>query len=198
MDATSHLRQVLCSLAASVLIVLLGLDSAAFALDIDDDELRSVHRRAAAQYSSVRQMSAVEFDTLRSRKSNDLLIIDVREKAEYAVSRIRGAVRATPGIAVEEFLSQIGESARGRTVIFYCSVGVRSMQLAARVQNAAKAAGVAEIYNLAGGVFNWHNQSRPLASANGPTELIHPYNWLWSRLIKRRHLISYRATSEFR
>lgn len=191
MDGKSHLGRRLLLLTSAMLIAIFGATSASFALDIESDGLRTVHEKTAARYPSVRQMSAVELDLLRKIRPDELLIIDVRELSEYAVSRIKGAVRVMPGIAREDFLRLVGQSAKDRTVILYCSVGVRSMQLADRVQDAVKKAGALDVYNLAGGVFNWHNQSRSLTGAKGTTEYIHPYNRLWSRLVERRNLIRY-------
>ena len=195
MNATCHLGREFGLLMMALVLAVSGATSMAFARDIDGDGLRAVHEKAAARYSDVRQISAKELATLRLNEVRAPLIFDVREQQEYAVSHLADANQVKPDITAADFLSTFGKMFQGRTVIVYCSVGVRSMHLAARVQVAVKSAGAQAIYNLAGGVFNWHNQSRPLANKGGLTDLVHPYNWRWSRLVKRRKLISYKAVA---
>ena len=164
--------------------------------DIKGDALGAIHQRTAAQYANVRHMIPGELSALRTKAPNKVLLLDVREPAEHAVSHLAGAVRVSPALTAEEFTRTFANTLKGRTVVLYCSVGVRSSRLASRVQATARKAGAMAVYNLAGGVFNWHNQSRPLTSSAGRTDRIHPYNWRWSRLLERRSLISYKPPGE--
>jgi rhodanese-related sulfurtransferase len=115
-----------------------------------------------------------------------VVLFDVREEEEYQVSRLPGALRADPGAWTFRFVGQHGEAVKGKTVVFYCSVGVRSSKLAARVQGRLLEKGARAVYNLEGGVFRWHNDRRPLIDANGPTPLVHPYDRHWGGLIERQ------------
>ena len=193
MDAMPYLGRCLCTLVTTLVLAVTGATSTAFALDIESDALRVVHEKAAVRYSTVQQISVQELAASHGQETQAPLIFDVREKSEHAVSHLAGAIQVKPEITAADFMRKFGGRFRGRTVIVYCSVGVRSMRLAARIQVATKAAGAKATYNLAGGIFNWHNQSRPLMSKSGWTERVHPYNWRWSRLVKRRNLISYDA-----
>ena len=122
-------------------------------------------------------------------RKNDVLLLDVRESEEYAVSRIPGAVRVDPGIWSWSFLRKHAEAARGKTVVFYCSVGVRSSRLAASVQKALKESGAKAVYNLDGGIFAWHNQARSLANAKGVTPYVHPFDSHWGKLVRRQEFV---------
>lgn len=122
-----------------------------------------------------------------------LLVFDVRERAEFEVSHIPGAVHVDPDIGVEDFMARYGELLEGRTVLMYCSVGVRSSILAARISREAVARGAAGVYNLRGGVFAWHNTGRTLkhAPSRSATWKVHPYSRSWSRFLDFDNYVSY-------
>ena len=120
------------------------------------------------------------------------MIFDVREAGEYAVSHIDGAVRVDPAITAEALLAQYGADMQDKTLVLYCSVGVRSSRLAQRLSNAAQFPQATPIYNLEKGIFGWHNEGRPLVMANGAvssaTDYVHPYNLFWGRMVNRKDL----------
>jgi len=72
----------------------------------------------------------------------------------------------------------------------YCSVGRRSTELAERTKAQLLEKG-ADIVNLQGGIFGWHNENRPLTSAAGVTDFIHPYDEYWKRWVKRKNKLQY-------
>lgn len=109
------------------------------------------------------------------------LLVDVRESREFAVSRLPGAVRLDPEAGDEEALGLIRAHRAGRPVLFYCSVGVRSSELAQRLQRQLAKEG-APSANLAGGIFAWAKQGRALESPEGPTRRVHGYDRTWARL----------------
>ena len=95
-----------------------------------------------------------------------------------------------------EVLKAIGSAAEGRDIIFYCSVGVRSTILAQRVHAALAKNGAGAIANLSGGIFAWHNAGRRLVGMDGKTtDLVHPFDGEWGRLVKRQDRVSYRPGS---
>ncbi|MEM6491501.1 MAG: rhodanese-like domain-containing protein, partial [Pseudomonadota bacterium] len=98
-----------------------------------------------------------------------------------------GALRLDPDADADAFMAQYGALIAGRDVIFYCSVGVRSSRMAERL--APVLGDARSVANLEGGVFAWHNQSRPLEDAQGATPFVHPYNRSWGRLVDRRDFI---------
>ncbi len=130
-------------------------------------------------------------DLAHLMRDDAAVIFDVRGPEEYAVSHLEGAIRVDAGITPAAFLSENASALNGKLAVFYCSVGVRSSKLAERVGDTAfKAAGATGSANLAGGIFAWHGQERPLVDAKGATSFVHGYDRTWSQLIKRQELIS--------
>jgi rhodanese-related sulfurtransferase len=104
-------------------------------------------------------------------------LLDVREPAEFAVSRLPGAMRVNPSALAGEVTPRLQP---GRPVVVYCSAGYRSSRLAERLI----AAGVPEVSNLEGSIFAWANEGRPLESDAGRVRAVHPYNAFFGRLLK--------------
>ncbi|GBE42566.1 putative adenylyltransferase/sulfurtransferase MoeZ [bacterium BMS3Bbin10] len=155
----------------------------------DPVTLDAIRAKVRQDYPGVQQLSTKALAE-RIARGAPVVLLDVREKQEFAVSRIRGAQRVDPGIWRSTFMNRFGDKLRGKTVVFYCSVGVRSSRLAASVQAALKERGVGEVYNLDGGVFAWHNEMRPLENGQGATDFVHPYDKYWGKLVDRRALVS--------
>jgi rhodanese-related sulfurtransferase len=149
--------------------------------------LATVETEVRADHPAVVQLSDAALADRLARRETPLLI-DVREPDEYAVSHLPGAQRVDPDIWTRSFLSRYANAARGRDVVFYCSVGVRSSELADAVQDGLKKAGARAVYNLEGGIFGWHNAHRPLTDARGATDFVHPYDARWGTLLTRRAL----------
>ncbi len=71
-------------------------------------------------------------------------------------------------------------------------VGYRSSNMAEILVNQSPAHSSENVANLRYGLFGWHNQQRKLVNGKSPTDLIHPYNFWWGRLIERRESTSYK------
>lgn len=150
--------------------------------------LGTVREKVKRDYARVTHMTIDSLaQQLAGRK--DVVLFDVREDDEFAVSRIAGALQVDPGIWRSTFMRKFSGSVRGKTVVFYCSVGVRSSKLAERVQEELKAQGALAVYNLDGGVFAWHNEDRPLVNGGGKTPFVHPYDSHWGKLLNRRDFV---------
>ena len=54
-----------------------------------------------------------------------ILLFDVREQDEFAVSHLPGAIRLAPDVSVKQFIQDYGARLDSVTPIFYCSVGRR-------------------------------------------------------------------------
>lgn len=142
-----------------------------------------------AQHVGLAQLEPHRLSVLQSR-AQPVALFDVREEEEFAVSRIAGAMHIDPAVSTEAFLNRFGGDVAGRTVVFYCSVGVRSSKLAQRVKNGLMMRGAQGVYNLESGLFGWHNEGRALVNSRGATNLVHPYNEHWGGLIARQDLVS--------
>ncbi|MFQ5626569.1 MAG: rhodanese-like domain-containing protein [Methyloligellaceae bacterium] len=151
--------------------------------------LDAVRGKVRQDYGRVEQLSTTALAE-QMAKGAPMALFDVREKGEFAVSRIKGAERVDPDIWRWSFMNKYADKLRGKTVVFYCSVGVRSSRLAESVQAALKKQGARAIYNLDGGVFAWHNEARALVNGQGVTQFVHPFDTYWGQLVTRRALLS--------
>ena len=151
-------------------------------------DLNALHQGIISDYGQVSHISAETFDR---QNTNDIILLDIREADEFAISHIAGARRIDPEISTDNLLTQLPKDLTDKTIIVYCSVGRRSTALAARAKSHLLAKGAADIVNLEGGIFGWHNEKRPLISASGSTDYIHPYNEHWNRWVKRKDKARY-------
>ena len=128
-------------------------------------------------------VARVSTDTLQSwldespqRKS--LLLFDVREPEEYAVSHLQGA---RPAPSKDEALKALQGTPSDQRIVLYCSVGYRSSELAQFLMKK----GFTEVYNLEGSIFAWANEGRPVYRGNELVKVVHPYDRIWGRLLKK-------------
>ncbi len=121
-------------------------------------------------------------------RTTPVLLLDVREPQEYALSHLAGAINVAPDASVDELRRLLaglrGTPAETAEVVFYCSVGYRSSKLAERARSGLARDGYTRIANLKGGIFAWSNRGMPVVDARGPTRSIHPYNDCFAPLLK--------------
>jgi sodium/bile acid cotransporter 7 len=104
-------------------------------------------------------------------ESGNVVIVDVREAREQAVSRIPGA------ITKEEFEAHLDDY-KGKTVVAHCTIGYRSGVYAKEL----KARGI-DAKNLAGSILSWVNAGQPVIDAEGKeTRRVHVYGRTWNIL----------------
>jgi len=152
-----------------------------FSLDIIQTDIEKKHQ-------NIKHIADDDFLKLDEKNT---LIFDVRESSEFNVSHIKNAIQITPNIDSKEFLKKFSHQLKGKHLVFYCSVGQRSSELASRLKPLLTSQGVQEIYNLKGGIFQWHNNRRPLVKNDAPTPFIHPFNAYWGLLIENRQFIKH-------
>jgi len=152
------------------------------------EALTRVEDDVASRYADVTQLVPDHVATLISNR--EAVLVDVRETSEFDVARIDGAIRIDPSASAATVESALKESLAGATVIFYCSVGERSSNMASRAQQRLLKAGARSVANLRGGIFAWHNGERALVDAIGPTTAVHPYNDKWGQLLVHRDRMS--------
>lgn len=151
-----------------------GVRSAA--LDLVEGQIRQL-------FDDVEHMSIERFDELLRTSADRVVVLDVREPEEHAVSRLAGAIHISPDEkSAAEVVRRAGDL-DGKIVVAYCSIGLRSSRLIVRIGQALKERGAAELHNLAGGVFRWRNDGRTLKGPKGATWAIHPYSLLWRQFL---------------
>ena len=162
-------------------------------LPVSAFSLAEVEEDVKSDYPSVKHVTPD--DLAASPGESGIVLFDVREKSEFTVSHLPDAVRIDPDLDRETFLQRYRDRIAGKRVVFYCSVGVRSSQMAERLKLALQGAGAKSAANLSGGIFRWHNERRELKNASGQTDAVHPYNARWGRLLRRKDRIRYRPLS---
>jgi rhodanese-related sulfurtransferase len=113
------------------------------------------------------------------KSSSPPLLVDARAPVEYAVSHLPGAVNLE---SVDALVARLGANT-SQSVLIYCSVGIRSAQLA----RALKKRGYSNVQNMRGSIFAWANANLPLQSSlraqSVDQPLVHPYSKRWSVLL---------------
>ncbi|MEZ5014162.1 MAG: rhodanese-like domain-containing protein [Chitinophagales bacterium] len=120
-----------------------------------------------------------EVEVNDAKTEENVIWLDAREKAEYNVSHIRGAI----WVGYDDFSRQrIAALDKNATYIVYCSVGYRSEQ----ITDSLMQAGFIHVQNLYGGIFEWVNTGNPVVDTNGmQTNKVHAYSKSWGIWLKR-------------
>ena len=109
-------------------------------------------------------------------EQKSIIILDAREREEFDVSHIEGAIY----VGYKDFdMSELNVS-KDVDVVVYCSVGYRSEKIGEKLQDA----GFKNVNNLYGGIFGWQNKGFPLIdNTSQETQAIHAYSKSWGRWI---------------
>jgi len=172
------MRNLALFISITFLTIIAGLVSGCSA---GEDGLSAVHDDIVSDHNTVAQISPEAFLKL---DRSAILLLDIRDPEEYAVSRLPGAIWVNPSASAETALIQIGD-VRGKKIIVYCSVGRRSSIFAEREQEQLLKMGAESVANLEKGIFGWHNEQRELVDASGKTDAVHPYDDVWKRYVER-------------
>lgn len=89
----------------------------------------------------------------RLRGGEDLLLLDVREPAEWEIARLPQS-RLVPLGALDEALPTLD---RDREIVVVCRAGIRSASAVQRLRDA----GFTRVWNLAGGILRWSAEVDP-------------------------------------
>jgi len=157
------------------------------ACEAGDAGLDDIHTKIVADMPSVKHITAAQLTKL---ESNNVLLLDIRERDEFLVSHLPGAIQINPADMSLAALTNL-EDISGKQIIVYCSVGRRSSEFADRLQSELMTRGAVSVSNLEKGAFGWHNERRQFVDSNGPTDAIHPYNDFWKRFVIREEKARY-------
>ncbi len=120
---------------------------------------------------------------------DSVVLLDVRERSEFTVSRIPQALHVLPSADIPTLARRLSTRLAGRTVVMYCTIGRRSADLAIFAEDDLRRLGARAVLVLQGGIVAWHNERRALVNSRGSTEFLHPFNADALRLIKRKNLV---------
>ena len=108
---------------------------------------------------------------LKLQARGEVLLVDVREDHERAVSTI-------PGAMSKEAFEEIKNDLRDVPVVVHCTIGYRS----ARYVESLKDQGV-DAYNLKGSILSWVHAGQPVVDPEGnETKRVHVYGERWNLL----------------
>ncbi|MDQ6926194.1 MAG: molybdopterin-synthase adenylyltransferase MoeB [Candidatus Eremiobacteraeota bacterium] len=107
-----------------------------------DDPCEDTERDAADEEISPRELAG------QLARGEDVQLIDVREPWEFAIAQLPGARLVRLGTLDASAVEP------GRAVVVYCHHGARGQRALARL----RAAGVARVTNLAGGIDRWSEE----------------------------------------
>jgi sodium/bile acid cotransporter 7 len=126
-------------------------------------------------FPDVQTISVAEVGRLIEKDS--IVLIDVREARERAVSVIPGAISA------EEFEADPARYADVAAVA-YCTIGHRSSEYAQRLSEEGH-----DVLNLTGSILAWTHAGGPLVSDDGSTNRLHVYGERWNLAPERYETI---------
>jgi rhodanese-related sulfurtransferase len=98
------------------------------------------------------ELTAAEAARWRA-EGRDFAILDVREPAEHAISRIEGATL----LPLRQLPQRLGEIDPGRPLLVYCHYGMRSLQAVQLLRSR----GFAGAVSLSGGIDAWSREVDP-------------------------------------
>ena len=136
-------------------------------------DLEKIKLLTRSKFPDVRQMSTEGLARLLTNSPPPLLV-DVRSEDEFRVSHLRNAVH-TESVAEVKRLA-----GGGSPVVVYCAVGYRASLFARKLQKA----GLTNVWNLEGSIFQWVNEDRPVYQGDRRVQRVHPYDRKWGQLLK--------------
>lgn len=123
--------------------------------------------------------SVTEVSVPQLKASDQLILLDAREREEYTISHLANA----QFVGYETFdLTSMEKLSKNQKIIVYCSVGYRSEKIAEKL----KLAGFTDVSNLYGGIFEWVNQGNLVVGKTGEaTDSVHAYSKSWGIWLMR-------------
>lgn len=109
--------------------------------------------------------------------TQEVYILDTREKKEYDVGHIDGAIH----VGYEYFkMNSVKYIPKDAIIVTYCSVGYRS----GKIGDKLRSEGHENVFNLMGGIFDWVNHDNAIYDSKGnPSSAVHGYNKKWSKWV---------------
>ncbi|HMQ49828.1 MAG TPA: rhodanese-like domain-containing protein [Saprospiraceae bacterium] len=105
----------------------------------------------------------------------EVLIFDARNKEEFDVSHLPGAVFLGYN---QPNWSVLDSVPKDTPIVLYCSIGYRSEKVGEQLLKK----GFTQVFNLYGSIFEWVNQGNPVVDASGQAvNQVHTYNADWGK-----------------
>lgn len=132
-------------------------------------KIEAMYRQYRREFRDVPDVTAADLRSLLD--SGEVLVVDVRDANERAVSTIPGVISA------EEF-QRSHHDHRDVSVVTYCTIGYRSGLFADELRQRGVPA-----FNLSGGILAWCHADGQLVTPTGEsTKRVHVYGQRWNLL----------------
>jgi rhodanese-related sulfurtransferase len=171
-EGSCYLRRLSGVIGLGVMIWLIVMVEVSQAMTPLQDQhrnkaLQEIYECYKKNFPEVPEVTPAE--AMKLLEAGQAVFVDVRPLAERRVSQLPGAVTAS------EFLSSV-DSYRGKTVIAYDTVGLRSGLFAEKLRK--KGIGIA---NLQMGLFGWLYAGGKIYDSKGnETRRVHIYGCIWN------------------
>jgi sodium/bile acid cotransporter 7 len=130
------------------------------------ERLEALYEGYRASFPSIESITVEELLQLQ-KGAKQVVLVDVREPEEMAVSMIPGAIDAAT-------FQREAESYRDAIVVPYCTAGYRSGLVTQELDEAGW-----DVRNLEGSILAWTLAGLPLENAAGPTKEVHVFGRTW-------------------
>lgn len=136
----------------------------------DLSEMLKEYNDGTVPYISVSQLH---------KNIDQYLILDTRDKEEYDVSHIPGAIWVSENMDQELFA--FAKANKDTPIVVYCSVGVRSENFGKQLQDN----GFSNVKNLYGSIFAWKDACYNVYNRDQiATDSVHVYSQEWANYLK--------------
>jgi rhodanese-related sulfurtransferase len=134
----------------------------------DEDQLNIIYEKFKGYLSEFPNALNIKPD--EAKFFDEPLFVDVREKKEYRVSMIKGA------ITKDEFIKN-KDLYKYRNIIIYCTIGLRSGKFSQQLTNEGFTS-----FNLIGGVLLWSHYGFDFYNGDLLINRVHTYSKKWNHL----------------
>jgi rhodanese-related sulfurtransferase len=140
-----------------------------------------LQRRTARRFPEVKWVKGDELARAQANPAQvQPVVLDARTDTEFKVSRLKDAIRIDPYRPSVRPLQGLSQDS---PLLVYSSAGYRG----ARVASWLGRRGYTNVQNLAGGIFAWVNEGRPIFRGDTPTARVHPYDRYWGWLVDGKY-----------
>ncbi len=143
----------------------------------DLSALLTEFNKESVSYISVDKLNEI----LKQTQNEKIILLDARENIEYEVSHIKNAIFVGyDKFSIDKTKKELLD--KNAKIIVYCSLGIRSEDIAEKLQEA----GYTNVFNLYGGIFEWKNNENQVFNNNEKvTEEVHTFSKEWSKWLKK-------------
>ncbi len=145
------------------------------------EQLQEEFRRLAEGFdreTGARRISAAELKG-RLRQEQAVVLVDTRERPEFDVGHLRGAILLPP----TQLADRPPELPEDALVVTYCTAGYRSGLASVELERRLGR----NVYSLTGGIIGWFNSGGPIVDKQERTaDQIHAYSDEWKKYVIER------------